>query len=38
MFLSWIIGFGNKAQVLYPESVIRQCKDLCRQAMEQYPE
>lgn len=38
MFLSWIIGFGSKAKVLYPESVVQQCKALCKQAMEQYPE
>ena len=36
MFLSWVIGFGNKAQILYPQSVIEQCKDLCLQAMSQY--
>ena len=36
MFLSWIIGFGQKAKVLYPQSVVQACKDLCRQAMEQY--
>ena len=36
MFLSWVIGFGSKAKVLYPESVVQQCKELCRQAMEQY--
>ena len=36
MFLSWIIGFGDKAQILYPEAVKQQCVDLCRQAMAQY--
>ena len=36
MFLSWIIGFGTKAKVLYPQSVIDQCRALCREAMEQY--
>lgn len=36
MFLSWLIGFGNQAQVLYPESVARQCQDLCRQVLAQY--
>ena len=36
MFLSWIIGFGSKAKVVYPQSVAEQCKELCRQAMEQY--
>lgn len=36
MFLSWIIGFGSKAKILYPESVANQCADMCREAMEQY--
>ncbi len=36
MFLSWVIGFGAKAKVLYPQSVADACVDLCRQAMEQY--
>ncbi len=33
MFLSWVIGFGKKAQILYPQSVIDQCKQLCQDAM-----
>ena len=36
MFLSWVIGFGKKAAILYPESVRQQCADLCREAMAQY--
>ena len=36
MFLSWVIGFGSKAKILYPQSVIDQCRDLCREAMSQY--
>ena len=36
MFLSWVIGFGNKAKVLYPQSVVEQCKELCAQALNQY--
>ena len=36
MFLSWIIGFGNKAKILYPQSVIDQCKQMCSDAMQQY--
>ena len=36
MFLSWIIGFGDKAQILYPQSVIEACKDLCQAAMSRY--
>ena len=36
MFLSWVIGFGDKAQILYPQSVIEECKELCRQATSRY--
>lgn len=36
MFLSWIIGFGSKAQILYPEAVIEQCRALCMETMTQY--
>lgn len=36
MFLSWVIGFGPKAKILYPQSVAEDCQRLCREAMEQY--
>ena len=36
MFLSWVIGFGDKAQILYPQSVIAECRELCRQATSRY--
>ena len=36
MFLSWVIGFGSKAKILYPQSVIDQCRQMCRDALEQY--
>ncbi len=36
IFLSWIIGFGSKARILYPQSVIDQCKAMCREALAQY--
>ena len=36
MFLSWVIGFGNKAKILHPQSVIDQCRQMCLEAMEQY--
>jgi len=36
MFLSWIIGFGAKAKILYPQSVADACKQLCLEAMNQY--
>ena len=36
MFLSWVIGFGSKAKILHPQSVIDECKALCREAIDQY--
>ena len=36
MFLSWVIGFGSKARILHPQSVIDSCVNLCREAMDQY--
>lgn len=33
MFLSWVIGFGDKAEILYPERIRQACKELCRQVM-----
>lgn len=36
MFLSWVIGFGEKAQILYPDRVVQQCRQLCEAAMSQY--
>ena len=35
MFLSWVIGFGNKAKILHPTSVIDACRQMCLDAMEQ---
>ncbi len=36
MFLSWVIGFGSKAKILYPHSVADACKALCQEAMSHY--
>ena len=36
MFLSWIIGFGSKAKILYPQSVVEECKKLCQETLSQY--
>ena len=36
MFLSWLIGFGAKAKVIYPDSVAEKCRQLCLEAMSQY--
>ncbi len=33
MFLSWVIGFGEKAEILHPNSVREQCRQLCLQAL-----
>lgn len=36
MFLSWVIGFGKKATILFPQSVAERCKELCLEAIGQY--
>ena len=36
MFLSWGIGFGSKAKILYPQSVVDACKAMCQEALAQY--
>ena len=36
MFLSWVIGFGRKARVLYPQSVVDNCRQLCLETLSQY--
>ncbi len=36
MFLSWVIGFGTKAKVLHPQSVVEACKAMCLEALAQY--
>ena len=36
MFLSWVIGFGAKAKILYPQSVVEQYQNLCRDVLSQY--
>lgn len=36
LFLSWVIGFGDRAQILYPQNVIDQCVALCGSVAEQY--
>lgn len=37
-FLSWVIEFGKKAQILSPESVREKCRALCRSYLEQDEE
>lgn len=36
MFLSWVIGFGSKAKILHPQSVVDACKAMCLEALVQY--
>ena len=36
IFLSWVIGFGTKAKILHPQSVIDACKHMCMEALSQY--
>ena len=35
MFLSWVIGFGRKARIVYPQFVIDQCRQMCLDALHQ---
>lgn len=35
MFLSWIIGFGTKARIVYPQSVKDKCRQMCLDALDQ---
>jgi len=37
IFLSWVIGFGDKARILYPQSVADRCRALAETAVEQHP-
>jgi predicted DNA-binding transcriptional regulator YafY len=36
MFFSWILGFGTDAKLLYPQAVVDQFRQLCREALSQY--
>ena len=36
MFFSWILGFGTDAKLLYPQAVVDQFRQLCRDALSQY--
>lgn len=36
LFLSWIISFGNKAEITGPESVRKQIRKLLKESAEQY--
>ena len=36
LFLGWLAGFGDRAKILSPQSVIEDYIALCRPALEQY--
>lgn len=36
MFLSWVIGFGAKAEILYPQRLRDSCAALCREVLGIY--
>ncbi len=36
IFLSWVLGFGDRVKILHPASVVEQFKALCQQALAQY--
>ena len=36
IFLSWLMGFGSKAKILHPQSVVDSFRNLCREALDQY--
>jgi len=38
MFLSWVIGFGDKARIVYPQSVAEECCKLAQTAIDQHRE
>ena len=38
LFLSWVMGFGAKAKILYPQSVVDRCRQLCQEVLTQYKE
>ena len=37
IFLSWVIGFGEKAQILYPQRVVDECNELCQTVIFRHP-
>ena len=36
IFLSWVIGFGEKARILYPPHVVDACRELAQTAIDQH--
>jgi predicted DNA-binding transcriptional regulator YafY len=36
IFLSWVIGFGDKAKIVYPPHVVDACRELAQTAIDQH--
>ncbi len=36
VFLGWLLSFGDRVEILSPDSVIAQYRSLCRQVLEKY--
>ena len=36
MFLSWVIGFGDKARIVYPQHVVDACRCLAQSSMDHH--
>ena len=36
IFLSWVIGFGEKAKIVYPPHVVDACRELAQTALDQH--
>ena len=36
MFLSWVIGFGDKAKIVYPQHVVDACRALAQASMDHH--
>ena len=36
IYFGWMAGFGDRARILYPQSVIEEYLKLCAPAVEQY--
>ena len=37
LFLGWVISFEQKAQILYPQSVVDACNELCQSVISRHP-
>lgn len=37
LFLGWVVSLEEKAQILYPQSVVDQCNELCRDVISRHP-